>query len=57
MQVRFYKIRKRSVFLLLFCTRFFIRIFIFFYLYIFILEMLGKLLKSQWNSHCVVNIA
>ena len=28
----------------LFCTRFFICIFIFFYLYIFILEMLGKLL-------------
>lgn len=44
-------------FLLLFCTRFFIRIFIFFYLYTFILEMLGKLLKSLWNSHCVVNIA
>ena len=44
-------------FLLLFCTHFFIRIFIFFYLYTFILEMLGKLLKSLWNSHYVVNIA
>ena len=42
----------------LFCARFFICIFIFFYLtYIFILEMLGKLLQSLWNSHCVVNIA
>ena len=41
----------------LFCTRFFICIFIFFHLYIFILDMLGKLLKSLWNSHCVVNIA
>ena len=38
--------------LLLLCTGFFIRIFIFFYLFTFILEMLGK-----WNSHCVVNIA
>ena len=36
-------------FLFLFCTRFFIRIFILFYLYTFILEMLGKLLKSLWN--------
>ena len=44
-------------FLLLFCTRFFICIFIFFYLYTFILEKLGILLKSLWNSHCVVNIA
>jgi len=44
-------------FLLLFCKGFFIRIFIFFYLYTFILEILGKLLKSLWNSHCVVNIA
>ena len=42
-----------NFFSFLFCTRFFICIFIFFYLYIFILEMLGKLLR---NSHCVVNI-
>ena len=33
-------------FVLLFCKGFFIRIFIFFYLYTFILEMLGKLLKD-----------
>ena len=43
---------EKICFLLLLCTGFFIRIFIFFYLYTFILEMLGK-----WNSHCVVNIA
>ena len=43
--------------LLLFCTGFFIRIFISFYLHTFILEMFGKLLKCLWNSHCVVNIA
>ena len=40
----------------LFCTRFSICIFIFFYLYIFILEMLGKLLLSLWNSHFAVKI-
>ena len=40
----------------LFCTRFFICVFIFFYLYIFILEMLGKLLYGLWKSY-VVNIA
>ena len=44
-------------FLLFFGTRFFIRIFTFFYLYTFILEMLGKLIKSLWYSRCVVNIA
>ena len=33
-----------SICFVLFCTRFFICIFIFFYLYIFILEMLGKVL-------------
>ena len=41
----------------LFCTRFFICIFIFFYLYIFILEMLGKLFKAYGivirSKHCV----
>ena len=40
----------------LFWTRFSICIFIFFYLYIFILEMLGKLLLSLWNSHFAVKI-
>ena len=46
-----FHLRNNSMFLericffsFLFCTRFFICIFIFFYLYIFILEMLGKLL-------------
>ena len=53
MQISFYinqfHLWNNSMFLeticfVLFCTRFFICIFIFFYLYIFILEMLGKLL-------------
>lgn len=51
-------LEKPSVFFIIILYRFlYSYILIFFYLYTFILEMLGKLLKSLWNSHCVVNIA
>ena len=51
-------LEKPSVFFIIILYRFlYSYILIFFYLYTFILEMLGKLLKSLWNSHYVVNIA